>query len=77
MSVEMVDTYKSSDGSIEVVSRKGVVREDGELRDYHWVKIKHLDSDPKTGEINLSKDRAIALMALLTEIYSTEAKNIS
>lgn len=76
MSVEMVDTFKSSDGSIVVESRKGIYKEDGELKDFHWVKIKHLDSDPKKGEINLSKDRAVALIELLKEIYSTDAKNI-
>lgn len=36
--------------------------------DAAWVKIKHIDSDPKTGELNLTLDRVIVLHAMLGNV---------
>ena len=51
--------YVSNDGSIEVFLTVHA------LDKYWWVKIIHVDSKPRLGEMNMSSDRADVLAKIL------------
>lgn len=61
--IELVDYYETTDKKVKVEVHNAPLSDPP-----FWVKIKHIGSDPKIGELNFTGERVIALCELLMNI---------